>query len=215
MKSIYCISGLGADERAFARLKLDNCKLVVLPWIVPEKDEDIAHYAARMRVNIAEPEPILLGLSFGGMVCVEIAKQIPVSKIIIVSSIRTASELPHWMKTVAFLRLNKLVPLGYSRITEPIQNIMLGVSNDEEKKIARDYRKRADKKYVSWAVEQAINWKNTWRHPHLYQIHGDHDKMFPIQHLHPTYIIQDAGHFMIMNRAPEVSQCINDILRST
>ena len=31
--------------------------------------------------------PILIGLSFGGMMCIEIAKLIPVEKVILISSI--------------------------------------------------------------------------------------------------------------------------------
>ena len=212
LKNIYCISGLGADERAFSKLKIDGYTLVIIPWLTPEKDETLAHYATRMRENIKDENPILIGLSFGGIVGIEIARQIHVEKIIIISSIRSTAELPRWMKAVAKLRLNKLVPLGYSRITEPIQNRMLGVSNEEERKIAVHYRKTADKKYVAWAVHQAINWKSDELQVKIYHIHGDKDRMFPIKKLRPDYVIKNAGHFMILNRADEVSECINKIL---
>jgi len=120
--------------------------------------------------------------------------------------------LPTWMKTVAWLKLNKILPMGSSKLTEPIQNRILGVSTPEDKGIVAVSRKNANKKYVSWAVDQAINWKNQWHHPEIYHIHGDNDKMFPIKGINPTYTLKDAGHFMIMNRAEEVSACINEIL---
>ena len=87
MKTIYCISGLGADERAFSKLKVDGYALKVINWLIPEPNETIEHYASRMRAGITEENPVLMGLSFGGMMCTEIAKQIPVSKIIIISNI--------------------------------------------------------------------------------------------------------------------------------
>lgn len=214
MKTIYCISGLGADERAFSKLKIKGYALQVIPWLMPEKDETIQQYAARMRAGIAEENPILMGLSFGGMMCAEIARQIPVRMIIIISSIKSYKELPRWMKAVAILRLNRIVPLKSTRLSQPVQNKMLGITTDEEKKLVYSLRREADLPYTKWAVHQAINWKNDWQHPNIYHIHGDHDLMFPIKYIKADYTIKNGGHFMIMNRAAEVSDCINRILAS-
>ncbi len=213
MKTIYCISGLGADERAFSKLNIAGFELKVIRWLMPEKDESLQNYAERMRAGITKDNPILMGLSFGGMLCTEIAKQIPVRKIIIISSIKSSKELPRWMKTVAKLRLNKMVPLKSSKLTQPIQNRMLGVQTEEEKTLVASLRREADLPYTTWAVNQAINWKNEWQHPEIYHIHGDKDHMFPIKNIKPTFTIKNAGHFMIMNRAEEVSDCINSILK--
>ena len=212
MKTIYCISGLGADERAFSNLKIEGYQLKVIQWLVPSRNETLYRYAKRMRAEIDTENPILMGLSFGGMMCIEIAKQIPVKKIIIISSIKSSLELPTWMKTVAWLKLNKILPVGSSKLTEPIQNRILGISTEEEKSIVAISRKNANKKYVTWAVKQAINWKSDWEHPQIYHIHGDNDKMFPINKLKPNYTLKDAGHFMIMNKADAVSKCITAIV---
>lgn len=212
MKTIYCISGLGADERAFSKLAVPGYRLQVIPWMVPFPKETIQQYATRMRSGIKEEDPILMGLSFGGMVCTEIAKQIPVQKIILISSIKTSKELPVWMRTVARLQLHKIVPLRSSRLTQPVQNKMLGVQTAEEKTLVEEFRKRVDLHYTNWAVNQAINWKNDWQHPGLCHIHGDKDHMFPIKNIKANYTIKKGGHFMIMNRAEEVSACINEAL---
>ena len=182
---------------------------------MPEPAETLPQYAERMRVGITEDNPILMGLSFGGMVCTEIAKQIPVSRIILISSIKSSKELPWWMKMVAALRLNKIVPLKSTRLTQPIQNRMLGVQSEEEKTLVAGFRRDVDLPYTTWAVNQAINWKNDWQHPNTCHIHGDNDHMFPIKNIKPTFIIKKAGHFMIMNRAAEVSTCINSVLCGT
>lgn len=214
MKKIYCISGLGADERAFSKLSINGYELQVIPWLKPEKTETIAGYTARMRAGINEENPVLMGLSFGGMICTEIAKQVPVKQIIIISSIKTANELPRWMKTVASLKLNKILPLKSTRLTMPIQNRMLGVVSDEEKKLVATLRREAEQSYINWAVNEAINWKNTWQPPNLFHIHGDRDHMFPVKYVKADHIIKHGGHFMIMNRANEVSQSINRALQS-
>ena len=212
MRTIYCISGLGADERAFSRLKVEGYRLHVIHWLQPKPGETLLHYANRMRNSITEENPVLMGLSFGGMVCIEIAKLIPVEKIIIISSIKSSLELPAWMRTVAKLKLNKLLPVGSSKLTAPIQNHFLGISTSEEKAMVAAARKKVTKQYTEWAVNQAINWKNDWHHPEIYHIHGDNDKMFPIKYIRPTHTVKNAGHFMIMNKADEVNDCINAIL---
>lgn len=211
-KNIYCISGMGADEKAFSQLHVPGYELKVIGWLQPSPHETIQQYASRMSEFIEEENPLLMGLSFGGMLCTEIAKQISVEKIIIISSIKNSMELPFWMKTVAKLSLHKIVPLKSTRLTEPLQNRFLGVSNLEEKKIARNYRKNANPAYIKWAVNEVVNWKNEWHHPYIYHIHGDKDKIFPIKKIHPTYTVKGGGHFMIMNKAGEVSQLIQFIL---
>ena len=119
-----------------------------------------------------------------------------------------------WMKVVARLRINKLVPMQSTKLTQPIQNRMLGVMSKEEKTLVASLRKAADLTYTNWAVNEAINWKNNWQHPQLFHIHGDKDNMFPIKYIKPDYTIKRGGHLMIINRAGEVSDCINKILQT-
>ncbi len=213
MKTIYCISGLGADEKVFSKLKIEGYRLQFINWLKPLPEETLQQYAARMRQDIKEQDPILIGLSFGGIMCTEIAKQIPVKKIIIISSIKLSQELPFWLRAVAKLSLHKIFPLRSTRLTAPFQNRFLGVHAPDEKKIAAYYRKHADQDYTRWAVDKVVNWKNDWQHPHLFHLHGDKDKMFPIKNITPTYVLHGGGHFMIMNMADEISRYINLILQ--
>ena len=213
MKIIYCISGLGADEGAFSRLKITGYQLVYLPWLLPEKKESIRDYALRMSVGIKEDNPIIMGLSFGGMMAIEIAKLLPVAKIILISSIKTTDELPNWMKRIASLNLNKIFPMRPRKILEPVQNRFLGITNNSEEIImVRNYRKNAPIIYTTWAINEVVNWRNDFMHPSIFHIHGDNDKMFPIKNLLPSYIVKGGGHFMIMNKAEEVSAYVNSIL---
>ena len=213
MKKIYCISGLGADEGAFSRLRIPGHQLIYLPWLLPETKESIHVYAKRMSVVITEENPIIMGLSFGGMMAIEIAKFLPVKQIILISSISTMHDLPSWMKHAAKLNLNKMFSMRSSKVLEPIQNRLLGISKDSaEIEMVRNYRKNAPLSYTTWAVNEVINWRNNFQHPSLFHIHGDNDKMFPIKKLSPTCVVKGGGHFMIMNKSAEVSAYINSIL---
>lgn len=215
MQNIYCISGLGADEKVFSYLQLPGYNIVFLPWLVPNKNDTIEGYAKKMLASIHEPNPILMGLSFGGMMCVEIAKLIPIKHIIIISSIKTNIELPLWMKVCGKLKLNKVIPIKQYKILQPLQNKRLGVTTIQEKKLANYYRTIINQQYLQWAVQQILNWQNKIIPTSITHIHGDKDKMFPIKNMQVNIAIKNGGHFMIMNKANEVSKAILHTLQST
>jgi pimeloyl-ACP methyl ester carboxylesterase len=212
MQTIYSLSGLGADEKVFSNLKIEGYQLKVIDWIDPLKNETIEAYALRMIGFINEEKPILMGLSFGGIMSIEIAKQIPVKKIILISSIKTKHELPLWMRLVAKTRLHKLYSMKSYRITRPFQNFFLGATTISEKAMANAYRKNAQTGYVKWAVDKVLNWKNETIPQNLYHIHGNTDKMFPVKKAQPHAIIVKGQHLMVMNKAAEISSLINQYL---
>ena len=212
-KVIYCISGLGADEKVFNNLELNGHELKHIPWLRPTKKETIVEYASRMRQQIRESPAILLGVSFGGMIGIEIAKQIQIEKLIIVSSIKNAKELPSWMRYVGQLQLNKFLPTRSYKIIEKIDNDRLGVSNDEERKMVQAYRKAADRVYMNWAVNEVVNWKNDWLPENIVHIHGDKDKIFPIKKIAAHHVVKNGTHLMIFNRGKEISEFIREELK--
>jgi pimeloyl-ACP methyl ester carboxylesterase len=211
-KTIYCISGLGADETVFCNLRLNGHILKHIPWLKPGKKESIKLYAKRMAVSITHSSPVLLGVSFGGMIGIEIAKQQPVQQLIIVSGVKSTDELPRWMRIAGQMRLNKLLPTGSYKFTEKIDNDRIGVSTEEEKNMANAYRKSADPVYLNWAINEVMNWKNNWQPENTIHIHGDKDRVFPVKNIKPSHIIKDGTHMMIYNRAKEIGDIIERVL---
>lgn len=212
MKKIFCISGLGADEKAFAKVKVPGYELEHLHWLTPGKNEPIAAYAKRMAAQIKEPDPILMGLSFGGIMCIEIAKLIPVEKVILISSIPTHQQMPLWMKAAGKLRLHRIVPLNpHMKLLQPIQDFFIGARGDKEKEIVRRYRKTVEQDYLEWAINAILNWKNDWKPAHLYHIHGDADRIFPLRKVKPDRIVKGGTHFMIFSKAKDVNDYLSSI----
>ncbi|HEY5370325.1 MAG TPA: alpha/beta hydrolase [Hanamia sp.] len=212
MKHIYCISGFGADERVFSKLDFGENDVHFLPWKIPEKRETIVSYAARMNEDIMHPNPILIGLSFGGMMSIEIAKLISVEKVILLSSISARHELPLYMRIAGTLRLNRLIPMKPYPILEPIENYNLGVETKEEKELLREYRHNLNLQYSNWAMNEIVNWKNQWIPPNLVNIHGTKDHIFPIRYVKVDYVIKGGGHLLPMNNADEVTGILKKIL---
>ena len=98
MHHVYCISGLGADERIFCRLQVPDSTFHFIRWEQPRVSESIDNYAARLCKQIQHDQPILMGVSFGGMMAIEMAKVLSVEKVVLISSIKSFTELPRWMK---------------------------------------------------------------------------------------------------------------------
>ena len=212
MKHIYCISGFAADERVFAHLNFGENVFHFIPWKIPQSHESIGSYAHRMRQEILDPNPVLVGLSFGGMMSIEIAKEMPVEKIILISSISTHHEMPLYMKVAGKLRLNHLFPLRPYSFLEPLENYNLGAQTPEEKQLLREYRKNLNFQYSDWAIARVLNWKNDWYPQNLIHIHGSKDHIFPVKNVKADYIIKDGGHLMLMNKSGEVNEILKKVL---
>jgi pimeloyl-ACP methyl ester carboxylesterase len=209
-KKIYLISGLGADERVFNKLTLPGVECVPLPWLIPDAGETISHYAARMSEPVSEKNFLLMGVSFGGMMSIEISKLKAPEKIFLVSSVKTRNELPPVMRAASVLPVQYFIPNIRSGFFFPIENHFLGAVSEEERKLSNEFRRNVNPQYLRWAVHQVINWKNEVVPQQLLHIHGSADRTFPLKYIHPQVIIPGGTHFMIMNRADEISKIILD-----
>ena len=215
MRTVYCISGLGADHRIFSKLDVPGIDFRPLPWLSPGRKENIGTYATRMREQVEEDRPVLLGVSFGGMMAIEIARAMPDATVILVSSVATRSQLPFWMRLGGYLHIERLAPaatIKQGTVLAPFEDHMLGVESEEEAELCRDFRRHIDPGYLNWAIGVILRWRNKWRPRNFYHIHGGRDRIFPLRRVRPTHVIGDGGHLMIYNRAVQISRLLGDIL---
>ncbi|NIG53707.1 alpha/beta fold hydrolase [Chitinophaga sp. Cy-1792] len=214
-KHLYMISGLGADDRVFGRLQFpEDYQLHYLPWITPLPDEPISSYAARMAAGITADGPVYLaGLSFGGMLSVEIAKLRPVAQTILISSIKHKTEKPAYFNWVLRLGLNKLPDFIVFQNRAPVVEYYMDIKSPEEKQLLKEYLAKKDYFYTRWAINTILNWQNEYVPENIIHIHGDKDHPFPIKYLQPTHVLKNAGHFMIWNRAEEINRILAVVLK--
>jgi pimeloyl-ACP methyl ester carboxylesterase len=209
----YFISGLGADKKAFQKIKLpDSYEPVYLDWITPEKNESLSNYARRFSSLIKNDDGfILIGLSFGGMLACEIARLRNPMKTIIISSLGSSSELPWYFKRAGNIGLHKTVPIKLLKAGTIIKNLM-GAASREDKAIIINYAKYADPDLVRWSLHAIISWDQPERLPGIVHVHGSNDYMLPLKYTRPDYIIKDGGHLMVFNKADEVNKILNEVL---
>ncbi|MCK7556693.1 alpha/beta hydrolase [Chitinophaga sedimenti] len=215
-KHIYLISGLGADDRVFGNLEFPaGYETHYLPRIKPAgPDESIEAYAARMAQSIQHPNPILLGLSFGGMMCVEIARFLETEKVILLSSIKHRKERPPYyrynlLSKFVLTKVPDRLLFGRRRL---IVEYFLQTETKYELQLVREYLAKKDYAYTRWAMSAICQWKNDWMPERVVHIHGTKDRPFPIRYLQPTHRINGGGHFMVLNRAEEINRIIKESL---
>ncbi len=107
-KRLYILSGLGADEQVFQRLDFSGFATTFIKWKTPHENESIEQYAKRLLDQITTIKPTIIGLSFGGIIAIEIAKQIETEKVILISSAKTKFEIPFYFRFIGLLRISSL-----------------------------------------------------------------------------------------------------------
>src|SRR5436305_11890870 len=110
MAHVYIFSGLGTDERVFQYIDFTYFSVHYIKWVPPLKEETIHSYALRITEQIHFKRPILIGVSFGGIMAVEVAKLIATDKLILIASAKTKYEIPFYYRAAGALQLHKLLP---------------------------------------------------------------------------------------------------------
>jgi pimeloyl-ACP methyl ester carboxylesterase len=213
LKDIYFVSGLGADARVFRLLKFEGYRPVHIEWLEPEKGETIAHYAQRLTAQIQSPHPIIVGLSFGGMIAVEIAKQIEVKKVILISSAKDKSEIPGYFKLFRWMPIHRIFP--FKSLLWAVYWFaywIFGSESSDERHLLKAILRDTDAHFLKWALHKVVTWNNEVIPDSLFHIHGSGDRIFPIRYVEVDHIIEKAGHLMIVNRAGLISALLEKIM---
>jgi hypothetical protein len=215
--TIYFLSGLGANYSAFQYLSFpDGVKTVFIDWLVPEKKETIQAYAKRIAKKIDGAGPfVLVGLSFGGMLATEVMEFVTPQKTILISSAARRQELPVHYKLAGTLHINKLFPAAVIKKGNKLVNWIMGVSAIKDKKLVQEILAASDPVFSKWAINEIVHWKRKVAPNNIIRIHGNKDKVLPIINFKPHHVINKGGHFMIANRAVEISGILESILKQS
>jgi pimeloyl-ACP methyl ester carboxylesterase len=210
---VYFISGLGADRSIFKHIHLPaGFQPVYLDWIPPQKDESLSHYAQRLIDKINTREAFsLVGLSMGGMLAVEIARTIPVDKVILISSIPTSKHLPPYYRWMGALQLHQWLPIKLFQKAAIIKRLFTA-ETPEDKRMLKAMIRNVDVHFLRWGMGAILSWDCSECPPRLFHIHGTHDEILPKRFTQPTHLVRKAGHLMVLNRSAEINNLLATIL---
>ena len=131
MKKLYLIGGLGAAERVFKYLQL-NTETQSIKWIKPKPKEKLENYSNRLLKQIDQNDEFgILGVSFGGIVAIEISKIIKPKLLILISSVETNTQLPQTFVSLGKTQILRLIPNKLIKPPKPLMSFLFGAKNKE------------------------------------------------------------------------------------
>lgn len=207
--------GLAASSRIFEYIVFEEDKFEkhLLEWIAPDDEqESLADYAKKYVALIKHKNPVLVGVSFGGILVQEISKLMAVQQVIIISSIKSDSEMPKRLKVLRKLGIYKLFPSHKLSKIDDFSKFEIHPKLKKKGELYNKYMSRRDEKYLNWAIRNVLFWKCDDSRADLIHIHGSKDEIFPIKHIKNCISIEGGTHAMIILKAKQISKIIENQL---
>jgi len=200
---VYLMPGMAANPSIFDGINLSEDEFTVtkLDWHIPEKGISLEAYAKQMCERIEAKNPILLGVSFGGLLVQEMARHIKTHKVIAVSCVKSHTELPKRMLFAKYTKAHKLLPTGLVNNVELLAKYAFGETVTKRLHLYEKYLSVRDKYYIDWSIDQIVNWKQSKPLENLIHIHGEKDAVFPISNIKDCIKVKNGTHTMIIHRA--------------
>ena len=210
-KHIYFFPGLGASPKIFEFIKLpkETYEIHLLEWKIPlSLEESIQEYAQRMCEEITHENPVLVGVSFGGILVQEMSKLINTEKVVIISSIKSDKELPTTLRILRDTKAYKLLPVQIVKNIEEYTKYFFGDFLKKRAELYKMYLSVRDTKYMQWSIHNVLNWKQEIVPKNLIHIHGLSDNVFPVKYIENFIPIEKGTHVMIITKAKKISSLI-------
>ena len=215
--SVYCMPGLAASSLIFERISLPESlfEIHLLDWELPIGEESLQAYAQRMSKKIIAPNPVLIGVSFGGILVQEMAAFLNPMKVIIISSVKSNIEFPRRMKIAKTTKAYKLIPTSIFSNIEKLSAFSFGTTIAQRLKLYERYLSVRDVHYLDWAIERILLWDRTKVDPNVIHIHGDVDEVFPIQYIKKCIVVKGGTHVMILSKYKWLNENLPAIIQGT
>ncbi len=215
--SVYFMPGLAASSLIFERIDLpkEHFEVHLLEWGLPMGAESLKEYAQRMAEKVTAPNPVLVGVSFGGILVQEMASFLNPQKVIIISSVKTNAEFPRRMKIAKTTKAYKLIPTSIFANVEKLVSFSFGKSMTQRLKLYQKYLSVRDVRYLDWAIESILLWDRTQTDDRVIHIHGDADEVFPIKYITNCIVVKRGTHVMILSKYKWLNENLPAIIAGT
>ena len=209
---VYCMPGMAASSQIFEYIILPETYIIYkLDWIIPFQNESLELYAKRISKKITKPNPILIGVSFGGILVQEISKHISFKKIFIISSIKSSYELPVTMKMAKKTNIHKILPFEWVNSLDKLDLFAFGNGIKKKIKLYQKYLSFRDPNYLKWAMNCIINWDQKYAIKGLIHIHGKEDNIFPVKNITCEVYLIEGNHAIIITKANQINKLISQL----
>lgn len=181
---------------------------VRLPEIDCEYSQESLHeFVVQIKQQIQGKDPILLGFCYGGAIAIEVARELGIARLILVSSLLAADELPLSRRILCRFFLVTPEPL-----LTALGNLLIFVMKTVLRKdvaIPRLWKKVKQNRFLA---RHALSLQRPHDQSLLGRIHGERDGIIPNRLLSNAHVIHNAGHFLFVTHRKEMLKLIKQIL---
>lgn len=185
-----------------------------IEWIEPISDnEPLSQYIIRLKDQIMHPYPLFAGLSFGGVIALELSKEYQSDKVMLISSFRNKEDLTFPIRILLRTKAYKIIPdidLNLvRRIMRQAYAVRSGVAINKIIEMMGDHSPR----YLRWSVRMIDEYQhNTSNKAQIHSIIGNKDRLVKVWDDHPIQIIKGGTHIAVYKHANKVNEIIAEIL---
>jgi pimeloyl-ACP methyl ester carboxylesterase len=197
---------MAPDERLFQRLLPLLSDAEVIHWLPPQLGESLPLYAERLAKTVAIDGPfIVCGVSFGGLVARELAYILKAQKCVLISTIRSPSELPPSWRTLRMLAVPYLLEMLLAVVGFVTNCIPSRLRSSSVSPLAKFVGPHG--RWYRWATAAVLRWQPRGELDQIptIQIHGAEDRTFPIAFTRPEIIIPHAGHVLPLSHPEDLA----------
>ncbi len=208
--NLYLFSGLGADKRVFQRLVLpDFFNIHHIEWSPVKLQDTMEDYCRELALQIDQSKPfILIGLSFGGVIAIQMSKFLSPVQTVIISSFCLKKELPKFYILLGKTKIYRLIP---SRVLlKPSGFIfrLFGANDSAKKKMLVSILEDTDPVFFRWAVKQLFTLENNFKPEPFLHIHGTADRIIPFNMHMGAIPVEGGEHLMVYSKAVQVNEIL-------
>jgi len=211
------IPGMGADERLFETQRTYGFDFEVPRMPIPEPNDDMIRYAARVRDLLALDGPCVIGgVSFGGMLACELAALCQTRCVLLIASCPRPTAIPRYYRVAELV--SRFIPdvlirrrcIAGSRLLAKLESL-----NHQQYRLIRDMSIDVPVLFLRRVGRMILRWDGC-PSPSCprYHIHGQLDRVIPLKGNQPDEIVPDGGHLINLTHAEQVNRFIERYLNT-
>ncbi|GLR16268.1 alpha/beta hydrolase [Portibacter lacus] len=217
MVRLVFIPSFGTDSTLYDNLKssggIDHPALFT-EWLPVQDCQTFEDYASHFidHYHITSND-ILIGVSLGGVLSIEINKVQPVKKIIAISTIKTKLEKPMLFRVLQKSGTYKLFSPNLMKFGLDILMPFYGKNISSYHWFRRVF-KSSDNEFLKWSFNRIVCWENESLPDNIVHVHGTRDPLFPLKNgANIDYKIKNGTHAMIRFNSEEIASIIKQELK--
>lgn len=211
---VYLMPGMAANPTIFEFIKLPENQFEIhwLEWEIPLANETLQAYAKRISLKVMHEKPVLLGVSFGGVLVQEMSRFLDVRQLILVSTVKTKHEMPKRLQFVKKTKMYKILPTQLLGDVKVLTKYAFGKTLKRRVELYNKYLSVNNKRYLDWAIKEMVCWNQDKPIPNSIHIHGEDDAVFPVSNISNYISIPKATHVMIIYKYKWFNQNLPKII---